>query len=342
MSYNIALSFEDGVTRFITCKENETVLDAAYRSQINLPMDCSDGVCGTCKGSCHQGEYDLGDEYLEDALSDDEVSQGLVLTCQMKPSSDCVVEVPVASSMCKTGSVDFQAEIDEVNLISSTAIELKVTAKEDVPFLAGQYINIHVPGTTEVRSYSFSSVPGSRELRFLIRNIPGGLMSTWLTGQARSGDELTLSGPLGVFYLRPIARPILMLAAGTGLAPFLSMLAQLKQSNPDHPVHMIYGARNDEDMVYVAELEQLAREMSQFTFVTVLSGPDNEHPRKGYITDHLDTCPILGNDVDVYLCGPPRSVDSTLSAFRTQGIEPISFHYEKFTHSGPEGEEEVA
>lgn len=342
MSYNIALNFEDGVTRFITCKENETVLDAAYRSQINLPMDCSDGVCGTCKGSCHQGEYDLGEEYLDDALSDDEVALGLILTCQMKPSSDCVVEVPVASTMCKTGSVDFQAEIDEVNLISSTAIELKVTAQEDVAFLAGQYINIHVPGTTEVRSYSFSSEPGSRQLRFLIRNIPGGLMSSWLTGQARSGDKLTLSGPLGVFYLRPVNRPILMLAAGTGLAPFLSMLAQLKKSNPDHKVHMIYGVRNPEDLVYVEELERLAKELGNFTFATVLSGADHEHPRKGYITDHLSDAPVLGNEVDVYLCGPPLSVDSALSAFRAQGIEPVSFHYEKFTSSIPGAEDEVA
>lgn len=342
MSYNIALNFEDGVTRFITCKDNETVLDAAYRAQINLPMDCSDGVCGTCKGSCHQGEYDLGEEYLEDALSDDEVAQGLILTCQMKPSSDCVVEVPVASTMCKTGSADFQAVIDEVNLISSTAIELKVTAEEDVAFLAGQYINIHVPGTTEVRSYSFSSVPGSRELRFLIRNIPGGLMSSWLTGQARSGDKLILSGPLGVFYLRPIARPILMLAAGTGLAPFLSMLARLKQSDPDQQVHMIYGVRNPEDLVYVEELERLTQELSNFSFVTVLSGADHEHPRKGYITDHLCDSPVLGNDVDVYLCGPPLSVDSALSAFQTQGIEPASFHYEKFTSSVPGAEDEVA
>ena len=76
MSYNIALNFEDGVTRFVSCNEGETVLDAAYRSQINLPMDCSDGVCGTCKGACRQGEFDMGDEYIDEALSDEEAEQG--------------------------------------------------------------------------------------------------------------------------------------------------------------------------------------------------------------------------------------------------------------------------
>ena len=63
MSYNIALNFEDGVTRFVSCNEGETVLDAAYRAQINLPMDCSDGVCGTCKGACRQGDFDMGEEF---------------------------------------------------------------------------------------------------------------------------------------------------------------------------------------------------------------------------------------------------------------------------------------
>ena len=67
MTYRVALNFEDGATRFIECNEGEKVLDAAYRNKINLPMDCSDGVCGTCKCRCEQGEYDLGDEYLEDA-----------------------------------------------------------------------------------------------------------------------------------------------------------------------------------------------------------------------------------------------------------------------------------
>ena len=76
MSYSIALNFEDGVSRFITCKSGETVLDAAYRQKINLPMDCSDGVCGTCKGHCEQGAFDLGDEYLEEALSEEEYCRG--------------------------------------------------------------------------------------------------------------------------------------------------------------------------------------------------------------------------------------------------------------------------
>ena len=98
MCYTIALNFEDGITRFVDCKPGEKVLDAAFRNKINLPMDCSDGVCGTCKCRAERGSYDLGDDYIEDALTEDEAAEGLVLTCQMTVSSDCVLAVPVPST----------------------------------------------------------------------------------------------------------------------------------------------------------------------------------------------------------------------------------------------------
>lgn len=228
MSFTIALNFEDGITRFIQCNRGEKVLDAAYRQKVNLPMDCSDGVCGTCKCHCASGEYALGEDYLEDALSEDEALARQVLTCQMIPTSDCVIDIPVAAAQCKTAITTTDAEVVQVTMLSDTAIELVVQLDEPLTFLPGQYINIQVPGTPQVRAYSFSSLAGSREGRFLIRNVPGGMMSQWLTQRAQPGDRLSLSGPMGSFYLRSGERPLLMLAGGTGLAPLLSMLETLQ------------------------------------------------------------------------------------------------------------------
>ena len=67
MSHRVALAFEDGVTRFVTCGEDQTVTDASYRARINIPLDCRDGACGTCKAFCESGEFD-GGSYLEEAL----------------------------------------------------------------------------------------------------------------------------------------------------------------------------------------------------------------------------------------------------------------------------------
>ena len=99
MTHSIAFNFEDGVTRFIDANVGETVADAAYRQGINIPLDCRDGACGTCKCFAEAGQYDLGEEYIEDALSPEEAEQGFVLTCQMRAQSDCVVRVAMDETL---------------------------------------------------------------------------------------------------------------------------------------------------------------------------------------------------------------------------------------------------
>ena len=94
MNHRIALNFEDGVTRFIHAAPGETVADAAYRQGINIPLDCRDGACGTCKCLAEAGRYALGQDYIDDALSAEEAARGYVLTCQMRAESDCVLRWP--------------------------------------------------------------------------------------------------------------------------------------------------------------------------------------------------------------------------------------------------------
>jgi benzoate/toluate 1,2-dioxygenase reductase subunit len=117
---------------------------------------------------------------------------------------------------CKTGHGAFAATVAKVEPHNDAAIVLELDVGAAAPvFLPGQYVNIGVPGSGQHRSYSFSSAPGDAKLAFLIKKIPGGVMSTWLE-TARAGDTLELDGPLGSFYLREVARPLLFLAGGTG------------------------------------------------------------------------------------------------------------------------------
>lgn len=330
-NYNIALSFEDGVTRFIECKDGEKVLDAAFRSKINLPMDCSDGVCGTCKCRAESGSYDLGDDYIDDALTADEAESGLILTCQMKPTSDCVIAVPTTSIACKTGQQTFAATVARVVPHKDAAIVLELDVDADAPaFLPGQYVNIDVPGSGQHRSYSFSTAPGEKRIGFLIKKISGGAMSNWLE-RAGAGGKLDLTGPLGSFYMRKVERPLLFLAGGTGLAPFLSMLEVLARENSQQQIHLIYGVTRDLDLVLVDELEAYAGRLPNFTYSTVVAEEASSHPRKGWVTQHMPAEALNGGDVDVYLCGPPPMVDAVRKYFDDNGVRPNSFHYEKFT-----------
>ncbi len=330
MTYRIALNFEDGVTRFIDCKVGEKVLDAAFRQRINLPMDCSDGVCGTCKCRCESGAYDLGEDYLDEALGADEVEQRQVLTCQMVPESDCVLAVPVPSSACKTGISRFDATLAGITAHADAALEVRFELDQAPVFLPGQYVNIGVPGSEQTRSYSFSSLPGEHHASFLIKQVPGGLMSGWL-GRAQPGEKLSMSGPLGSFYLRPVTRPLLFLAGGTGLAPFLSMLEVLAERNERQPISLVYGVSRDQDLVMLEALQGYCARLPNFSFVTCVSDPRTQHPRQGYVTQHLAPGVLNNGDVDVYLCGPPPMVDAVRQHFNAQGVTPSSFHYEKFT-----------
>lgn len=329
-SYRIALNFEDGVTRFIECKDGEKVLDAAFRNKINLPMDCSDGVCGTCKCRAESGSYDLGDDFIDDALTADEAESGLVLTCQMKPASDCVIAVPTTSVVCKTGQQTFAATVASIVPYNDAAIVLELDVDAQAPaFLPGQYVNIGVPGSGQHRSYSFSTAPGERRIGFLIKKIPGGVMSSWLE-RAETGKKLELTGPLGSFYLREVKRPLLFLAGGTGLAPFLSMLEVLARAGSEQKIHLIYGVTRDLDLVLVDEVEAYAARLPNFSFTTVVAEEASSHPQKGWVTQHMPAA-LHGGDVDVYLCGPPPMVDAVRRHFDDNGVKPNSFHYEKFT-----------
>ncbi|MFL9959687.1 benzoate 1,2-dioxygenase electron transfer component BenC [Paraburkholderia sediminicola] len=330
-SYNVALNFEDGVTRFVTCKAGEKVLDAAFRARINLPMDCSDGVCGTCKCRAESGSYDLGDDYIEDALTEDEKESGLVLTCQMVPESDCVIAVPASSTACKTEQSRFAATVSKVEAHNDAAILLELDVDATAPvFLPGQYVNIDVPGIGQHRSYSFSSAPGESKISFLIKKIPGGVMSTWLES-AQAGNKVELTGPLGSFYLRAVERPLLFLAGGTGLAPFLSMLEVLARASSQQKVHLIYGVTRDLDLVQVDAIDAYVAKLPNFTYSTVVADAESTHPRKGWVTQHMPAEAVNDGDVDVYLCGPPPMVDAVRKHFDDNGVKPNSFHYEKFT-----------
>ncbi|NVM78378.1 benzoate/toluate 1,2-dioxygenase reductase subunit [Duganella sp. SG902] len=336
MSYNIALQFEDGVTRFISCNENEKLADAAYRQKVNIPLDCRDGACGTCRGLCESGSYDMPESsYIEDALTPEEAAQRHVLACQMKPTSDCVVKIPATSAVCKTGVSRYTGKLATVRQLSATtlgfAIELEQGA--DVSFLSGQYVNVEVPGTTLTRSYSFSSAPGSRRFQFVVRNVPDGRMSTFLAKDAQVGQPIAFSGPYGSFYLREVQRPLLLLAGGTGIAPFLSMLQVLAAGGMRQPVRMVFGVTNDIDLVAIEHLQRMAAAHPQFSFRTCVASDDSAHPRKGYVTQHVEQEWLNGGDVDIYLCGPVPMVDAVRRWLKDCGVTPANFYFEKFSAS---------
>ncbi len=158
-------------------------------------------------------------------------------------------------------------------------------------------------------------------------------MSSFLSGPARAGDTLALAGPLGSFYLREIHRPLLLLAGGTGLAPFTAMLERIAERGSEHPLHLIYGVTHDVDLVELERLEAFAARIPNFTWSACVASPESSYPRKGYVTQHIAAQHLNEGDVDIYLCGPPPMVEAVERYLREQGMRPANFYYEKFAAS---------
>ncbi|WP_269803914.1 benzoate 1,2-dioxygenase electron transfer component BenC [Pseudonocardia kujensis] len=336
-THRVALAFEDGVTRFITCAEDQTVADASYRSRINIPMDCRDGVCGTCKAFCESGEFD-GGSYLPDALSPDEERDGYVLTCQTRPRSELVLQIASTSAVARTGAATHRGTVTGLDRLSPTtvALTIAITDRETLAFLPGQYVNIAVPGTDESRSYSFSNAPDEDALTFLVKLTPGGVMSTWLDERAQVGDDVSFTGPHGTFFLRDSspgresADPLLLLAGGTGLAPILSILRTLDTLGSTRPVHLLYGATTDADVVELATIERLAASLPHLTWDYCVADQNTTAKNQGYVTSLIEPEHLRDGTTAVYLCGPPAMVDAVRGHFSDRGVTPGGFYYEKF------------
>ena len=340
MTHQIALAFEDGITRFIECDEDQTVADAAYRARINIPFDCRDGACGTCKAFCEAGDYEDG-EYIEDALSDAEAAEGYCLPCQMTPLTDLVLQVATTSEQAKTGASTVTGTITDITRHSESTVGFSVELEDrsQLAYLPGQYMNITVPGTDQTRSYSFSSGPSEDTVSFLVKLTRGGLMTGYLEERAKVGDKLAMTGPMGSFFLREPLAPILLLAGGTGLAPVLSILEKLTEDELlDVPVRLIYGATFDMDLVKLDVLDSFRDRLPDFDYFTVVSDPESDHERKGYVTQHMTDEHLHDGEADVYLCGPPPMVEAVRVFLSERPNPPANFYYEKFSSAaGPAG-----
>lgn len=334
-TYSVALSFEDGVTRFVNCRPDQTVADASYRQRINIPLDCRDGACGTCKALCESGRYD-GGTYIDDALSADEAAAGFVLPCSMRPRSDLVLQIAATSDSAKTQAASYTGTLTVLERLSATTVKIgiEIPNRTELAFLPGQYVNITVPGTEQTRSYSFSNAPDDELLTFLIKLTPGGAMSDYLADRAAVSDHITFTGPNGSFFLREADRPVLLLAGGTGVAPILSMLRTMRAAGSIRPVHLIYGVSTDEDLTALDEIAETGSTLANFTWDYCVADPASTAPNKGpdraYVTSLIEPDHLHGGDLAIYLCGPPPMVEAVRSHLAGSGIEPTGFYYEKF------------
>jgi propane monooxygenase reductase subunit len=168
-------------------------------------------------------------------------------------------------------------------------------------------------------------------LEFMIKLYPGGAFSELLAdGRLQVGDELEVTGPYGVFTLRETDRPLVFIGGGAGMAPILSLLRSMADSAVERPAVYYYGAREEEDLFHLDELQGLAAALPNFRFVPALSESEWDG-ETGLITDVVDRCEPDLAEVDAYLCGPPPMVDAAMALLLRRGAPEARIHFDKFT-----------
>lgn len=322
------------VGRELTCRDDQSLLDACLREGVWLPHACTHGTCGTCKAEVVEGEVDHGDSSPY-ALLDMERAEGRALICTARPRSDVVIE----------GDVDVPEGVDmhpvhdlvaTVVAVAEPAVDVRVLSLDldrDLTFNAGQYVHVHVPGSDETRSYSLAGPPSQpRRLELHVKRTHGGLATDgWIFGSLAPGAEVALTGPFGQFCFRPTrSEPMLLLAGGTGLAPIKSIVAHVLESGLDRTMTVYHGVPTAADLYDRGWFEAAAaRHPDRLRFLPALSR-DEWQGRTGRVPDQIiaDFERCAGHMA--YVCGSPSFVDDTVKALMRKRLFPRDIAREDF------------
>jgi ferredoxin-NADP reductase/MOSC domain-containing protein YiiM len=205
---------------------------------------------------------------------------------------------------------------------------------------AGQFVVLRLlvdPGKPPtLRSYSLSDLPAADHFRISVKSELNGIGSSFLCNRAREGDVLDVSAPRGNFTLSSSQSPVVLLSAGVGATPVMSMLHSLAAEKSQREIWWIYGARNRIDHPFAEESRSLLKQLSRGRGYIVYSRPaatdqvgaDFDAP------GHIDT-PLLerigvSRESDFYLCGPTSFLQTMRDGLRTWGVLAGNVHTEIF------------
>ncbi len=217
--------------------------------------------------------------------------------------------------------------------------EVEVPALQSLDFHAGQFITMDLPiGEKRLqrwRSYSIASAPdGSNVLEFCIARSSEGAGTQYLFESIREGSELRFKGPDGSFVLpETIEKDLVFICTGTGVAPFRSMILDIRNTGKSYRnIHLIFGTRTEEGMLYRAEMEELAQKMPRFRYDPVLSRQPDWAGWKGHIHQvYLEQYATVRPDVDFFICGWNSMIDEAVANLLIRlGYERSQVHFELY------------
>ena len=329
----------------IEVDEDKTILRAAAEQGIMLMHGCKEGQCASCKSFILDGDDIDYERYSTFALPDFEKEEGFTLLCRAHAYEDLTIELlNYDEEMIHSGLPIEEAVVEVVSNENVTHdirhLIVRLIEPAAIKFFPGQYVDFHVPGTEETRSFSMANISSleSGQLEFVIKVYPNGLFSEFLDTDVKPGDRLEITGPFGVFTLRDAPdSDLVFVGGGAGMAPILALLRSMVSRGIQRKATYYYGARGRRDLCFEDELRDLEKKLPSFRYVPALSEPaddDGWDGEVGFITDVLRRTENNLARTDAYVCGPPPMVEAALELLPTLGVADKRIFYDKFTTTG--------
>ncbi|MEK9166995.1 MAG: FAD-dependent oxidoreductase [Patescibacteria group bacterium] len=229
----------------------------------------------------------------------------------------------------------FKAPVKNISKLTENVYEYDFDySKDPLDFLPGQFFMIDVLDGNLVkaqRAYSIASSPENKDFfTICIKLIPGGRASSYFAG-LKIGDECSFIGSYGRFVLQDSEKDIVMVATGTGIAPFMSMLNVLWSKGFSKPVTLYFGVATETDLFYLDILKKWEEEHDNFTFLITLSEESSGWKGlKGRVTPHLEEALIDAGNTAIYLCGNGNMIKDVRDLMLERGIPKEDIHFEQF------------
>jgi CDP-4-dehydro-6-deoxyglucose reductase len=323
--------------RTFTAEPGETMLAAGIRQGIGLPYGCKDGACGSCKCRKLEGTVVHG-AHQSKALSADEETSGYVLTCCGVAQSDVVLE---SRQVTEAGALPIRKMPARVSSLERKShdvmiVRLQLPANDPFNYRPGQYVEFLLRDGSR-RSYSMANAPHNGPgLELHVRHMPGGKFTDHVFGTMKEKEIQRIEGPFGSFFLREdSAKPIVMLASGTGFAPIKALIEHMQFQGITRRATLYWGGRRPEDLYMDDWVRAKQLEMPHLDYVPVVSDAlpqDQWTGRTGFVHRAvIEDLPDLSG-YQVYACGAPIVVDCARNDYcELAGLAEEEFFADAFT-----------
>lgn len=238
----------------------------------------------------------------------------------------------------------------EKNMLSPDAVSLSFEVPSELEssfaFKAGQYLTLQttINGNSVRRAYSICAAPQSGKLSVGIKRVPKGLFSNYAFDQLQVGDKVEVMPPEGQFVWPATqgGKNLLLIAAGSGITPILSIILSALSDTSVQQVALLYGNRSARDSMFREELLQLKEQHpDRFQLIEVFSREKQDNALFGRIgkpiVNYMLKSRLADWDFDqYYICGPEEMIKESSATLKEAGASPDRIHFELFTSSSEE------